>query len=341
VTKSWSRQAGRLSDTSLHDFSRQLLLDPPIWEREADKESTVRIDNAPEMGTILHTLDTESWSGNVTERVERAEASRKTVIEEETDQERRQEALHNILSSRPLAGVSSEQPAQTHSTEENDSLTEPGTLLEQLPVGSTRQVEAMYSSEDRRTNWQSVSRPAVDKFSKWTWSESHQNYYYTSHNTEGNVEYHWAPQQYEGFTTQNSSKARPESNTRSPVYHNDSGLDSGGPPSAPPEVFSQYPDIIRGTPTRETHESLDPSYRMRTGREAHEFYTVGRVFAMLWAEAASEAALRQKTEREATVRSFVRNDPLTPGRFGELVYSQIRRFVVVQVRRKDQFVKAW
>jgi hypothetical protein len=72
---------------------------------------------------------------------------------------------------------------------------------------------------------------------------------------------------------------------------------------------------------------------MRTRAEAHTFFVKGRVFAMLWAETAS-ATMKQ-------ARIGTENTAITIGRFGEQVYSQIRRFVVVKVNRDGHFVYAW
>lgn len=119
-----------------------------------------------------------------------------------------------------------------------------------------------------------------------------------------------------------------------------------------PEIYRQrLPNLIPGTPERGWEEPLDSSYYMRTGKEAHDFFKVGRVFAMLWAEAKSATAARSlvKYPSNATVNTditvggpfFRRPDrSIVPGRFGEEVYSQIRRFVIVQVRKKKHFVKA-
>lgn len=56
---------------------------------------------------------------------------------------------------------------------------------------------------------------------------------------------------------------------------------------------------------------------------------------MLWAETLSETASRNH------VRNGTVNTAITVGRFGQGVYSQIRRFVVVRVNRRDHFVYAW
>lgn len=66
---------------------------------------------------------------------------------------------------------------------------------------------------------------------------------------------------------------------------------------------------------------------MRTGSEARQFFKLGRVFAMLYTEPAS-GAYRHGND-----------DAFTTLRFGDHVYTQIRRFVVVSVRKN--FVHAW
>ncbi|KAF2728509.1 hypothetical protein EJ04DRAFT_96485 [Polyplosphaeria fusca] len=105
---------------------------------------------------------------------------------------------------------------------------------------------------------------------------------------------------------------------------------------------AHLPNLIPGTPHLGPRERLDSSYYMRHGKEAHEFFKVGRVFAMLWAEAASETAARQQIRwpSNATLNTDITVGPFLPGRFGERVYSQIRRFVIVETQRKKHFVKA-
>jgi hypothetical protein len=72
---------------------------------------------------------------------------------------------------------------------------------------------------------------------------------------------------------------------------------------------------------------------MRTRGEANRFFVKGRVFAMLWAETAS-ATIQQ-------ARRGTENTAITTGRFGEQVFSQIRRFVVVRANKDRHFVYAW
>lgn len=69
---------------------------------------------------------------------------------------------------------------------------------------------------------------------------------------------------------------------------------------------------------------------MRERAEAHKFFRTGRVFAMLWSEAASATMARNGTETSG----------ITIGKFGEGIYSQIRRFIVVRVNRDRHFVYA-
>jgi hypothetical protein len=72
---------------------------------------------------------------------------------------------------------------------------------------------------------------------------------------------------------------------------------------------------------------------MRTRAEASKFFVKGRVFAMLWAETAS-ATMHQG-------RRGTENTAITVGRFGQQVYSQIRRFVVVKADKDRHFVHTW
>lgn len=111
------------------------------------------------------------------------------------------------------------------------------------------------------------------------------------------------------------------------------------PPPVSQTIRQFLPDLISGTPLRGWYENLDQSYQMRTGREAHKFFKKGRVFSVLWAEAASETAARQALG-DGTVQRF-QGPGYSQGRFGETVYSNIRRFVIMRVKRHDHFVYAW
>ena len=70
------------------------------------------------------------------------------------------------------------------------------------------------------------------------------------------------------------------------------------------------------------------AYQMRTGSEAQSFFIVGKVFAMLYSETASETSAQRPND-----------DAYTVVRFNERAHTNIRRFVVVEVRRG--FVYAW
>lgn len=63
-------------------------------------------------------------------------------------------------------------------------------------------------------------------------------------------------------------------------------------------------------------------YRMRTGQELYDFFKVGRIFAMLYSEAAGETANPRLDEYA-----------YTEVRYGGMVHTNIRRFVVVDVRQ--------
>lgn len=108
------------------------------------------------------------------------------------------------------------------------------------------------------------------------------------------------------------------------------------PLAVPGPMRSRLRDLITGTPEKGWYESLDSSYMMRTGRAAHQFFIKGRVIAMLWSEAASETSA---FPRDASLLHY--RDPITIGRFGQPVFSQIRRFVIVRVKRNQHFVYAW
>jgi hypothetical protein len=78
-------------------------------------------------------------------------------------------------------------------------------------------------------------------------------------------------------------------------------------------------------------------YRVRTKAEQYDFFRRGRVFAMLWSETAGGSISRS----DQTVFTAYPNSTFTRGRFGENIYSSIRRFVVMRVNRASHFVEAW
>jgi hypothetical protein len=72
-------------------------------------------------------------------------------------------------------------------------------------------------------------------------------------------------------------------------------------------------------------------YRVRTAQEAPDFFRRGRVFAMLWAQSGSETLTRSASE----------NSAITILRYAERIFTQVRRYVVIDVNRKRHFVYAW
>ncbi|KAF2646173.1 hypothetical protein P280DRAFT_3310 [Massarina eburnea CBS 473.64] len=75
----------------------------------------------------------------------------------------------------------------------------------------------------------------------------------------------------------------------------------------------------------ELYESLDPSYSIRLGYKARQFFVKGRVFAMLYSEAASDTLARRNND----------NDAFSVLRYRERAFSQIRRFVIVSATKPD------
>jgi hypothetical protein len=84
---------------------------------------------------------------------------------------------------------------------------------------------------------------------------------------------------------------------------------------------------IRGTPDLGTVERLDESYKMRK-KDYKEFFRQGRVFQTLWTDACGETA---KEDSE----TFQSAKHVATTRFGEKVYTKIRRFVVVRQGETD------
>jgi hypothetical protein len=72
-------------------------------------------------------------------------------------------------------------------------------------------------------------------------------------------------------------------------------------------------------------------YRVRTAREALDFFRKGRVFEMLWGRYTSAIQAGCGTE----------NTAITVHRYSQGIFSQVRRFVVVDVNRNRNFVYAW
>lgn len=62
---------------------------------------------------------------------------------------------------------------------------------------------------------------------------------------------------------------------------------------------------------------------------------------MLYSEAASERIPpKNPTDNSKITAQIDQNPAMIPGRWGETIYSQIRRFVVIRVH-KNHFVEAW
>ncbi|OAG03166.1 uncharacterized protein CC84DRAFT_1261782 [Paraphaeosphaeria sporulosa] len=155
----------------------------------------------------------------------------------------------------------------------------------------------------------SQSSPSV-----WTWDANRQDYYYVTRDTLGNYIYHFQKEQ-----------APVEADPRTPYPHVNIDFrprtDEETLPELAPAAVKSHPDFIKGNPQAGWLEQLDPSYRMRSGREARQFFRVGKVFAMLHIQAASATDLTALSANITVVQ------------YGERAFSQIRRFVIVDSRR--------
>ncbi|KAF1832453.1 hypothetical protein BDW02DRAFT_425060 [Decorospora gaudefroyi] len=139
---------------------------------------------------------------------------------------------------------------------------------------------------------------------QWLWSPQHQRYYHVTYNADGSAVYHW----------QNESPVQPVQHVRidSP------NTDDHAIESVPAELRPWISGLITGTSG--PAEALDSTYFVRTGNDARRFFIVGRVFAMLYSDAVGNTASINGND-----------DAYSAIRFGEQVYSNIRRFVVVKV----------
>jgi hypothetical protein len=82
-------------------------------------------------------------------------------------------------------------------------------------------------------------------------------------------------------------------------------------------------------------------FTVNLGRKEYRFFRQGRVFAMLWTETAGETR-RQTRSDNGTMTELKYADPaISSGRFGQVVHSGIRRFIIVKVNREAHFVLAW
>ncbi|CAE6996772.1 hypothetical protein P3342_000443 [Pyrenophora teres f. teres] len=137
--------------------------------------------------------------------------------------------------------------------------------------------------------------------SPWIWSDDYQDHYYVTSDQYGRPVYNW----YKSLSR----------NDLATVQENAILED------VPPEIRAN-PRFIPGTPQTGWYDLLDPSYQMRSGSDARRFFVEGRVFAMLYSQAASQ-----------TARPDPGDGAFTVVRFGESVHTNIRRFVVVEVKR--------
>ncbi|KAH7062214.1 hypothetical protein B0J12DRAFT_230109 [Macrophomina phaseolina] len=78
-------------------------------------------------------------------------------------------------------------------------------------------------------------------------------------------------------------------------------------------------DTILGNPEQGAYEPLDPSYMIQPN--ARRFFTTGRMFSVLFTEALGSTAVNRDVDNVSTIM------------YGEQVFSQIRRFVVVKEGR--------
>ncbi|KAK5682115.1 hypothetical protein LTS10_005240 [Elasticomyces elasticus] len=80
--------------------------------------------------------------------------------------------------------------------------------------------------------------------------------------------------------------------------------------------------------TEGDEERLFSTFKVR--ERAQRFFKVGRVFLILWTEpaGAGATAITSYEQNDRTITAADRG--LIPGRFGESVYSQVRRFVVIR-----------
>ncbi|KZM25422.1 uncharacterized protein EKO05_0000502 [Ascochyta rabiei] len=168
----------------------------------------------------------------------------------------------------------------------------------------------------------------------WQWDGRYQKFYlFVGNDANGNPVYEWADTVPQPSNAQlpsgNTTQAQPgyeQSRARSDSVV----IDPNMIPGASEHVRTQL--YFTGTPERGWYE-LDSSYRMRTRAEAHRFFQKGRVLAMLYAETQSETSARN-------YRNGTDNTAITVGRFGQGVFSQIRRFVIVKVKRAEHFFYA-
>ncbi|KAH7081319.1 kinase-like domain-containing protein [Paraphoma chrysanthemicola] len=163
-------------------------------------------------------------------------------------------------------------------------------------------------------------------YTRWTWSEAYRRHYMYLMEQNHIVDTFWSPQDI-SVSSLGSQLAGSVAKEIEPAQEriDDKSSDANMAPTTPINVKDTI--TFQGTPNVGWYEQLESRYRMRTRDEAHRFFVKGRVFAMLWSETASPTMIGNRTA-------------LTVGRFGEGVYSQIRRFVVMRVNKQKHFVYA-
>ncbi|KAF2469462.1 uncharacterized protein BDR25DRAFT_304534 [Lindgomyces ingoldianus] len=168
-----------------------------------------------------------------------------------------------------------------------------------------------------------------DTFTHYSSPGSQQNSLsYHGNATQGNLAqypsaiYHTNPIQHQGGSTyfQPATSSYGNSGAYQNFDYTPSRNEPDMPDPVPQETRLAVPGLIAGTPQRGWYEPLDSSYRMRTGAEARQFFKRGKVFSMLHSEPAGTPGRNG-------------DDNFSVVAYGEQVYSQIRRFVIVKVNR--------
>ncbi|ORY18206.1 hypothetical protein BCR34DRAFT_504925 [Clohesyomyces aquaticus] len=152
-----------------------------------------------------------------------------------------------------------------------------------------------------------------------------QSHHVAYHNNTAAYQNIPTPYQSHSSTYNNDSTTQPQ--YLSPLQDNASyqagyDPDQEMPQPLPANVRNTIPDLIPGTPQMGWKEKLAPEYQIRKGGEAYTFFKQGRVFAMLHAEAMGE-----------TQKPRLGDDCISVIKHGEYAYTNIRRFVIVQVMK--------
>ncbi|USP75080.1 uncharacterized protein yc1106_02354 [Curvularia clavata] len=144
------------------------------------------------------------------------------------------------------------------------------------------------------------------------WNQEYQRYLYTRWNPEYGRYYRTHYVEGEGWVLFDWLPAPVRSDSPHEVQAVQA-RPASSPPVEGPQIVGTY-DFNKPAPNSHV-EPLDSSYYVRSS----SFFVVGRVFSVLFSEAAG-----------ATATPY--NDSFSCVKHGELVYSQIRRFIVVSTR---------